>query len=465
MKGIQMNFDDAVLSRLRPAGPGPSGNRSAFAFRSILLFLFFSSACINCAKDTPASPAVQESSDFLPGPVIPESLGFNLHITGPERDLNRIRESGIRIVRKDLFWDSVEKVKGQFAFGEYDRLLQGLEQRGIRVLFILCYGNALYPRPEDTEEGREAYARFAAEAARHYKGRNILWEIWNEPNVMHFWKGPGDHNSVEFADQYVTLVKKTVPAMRGADPGCFIAGGSVSCLWVNSFRWIDRCLKQGLLKTGINCLSVHPYGFSRPELAVDEGYGHLRAMLAQAGEPDFPVLNTEVGYNADEAYLGRADLRLEHQAWHFVRQYLVDLMCGIRMTIWYNWNDDHGFRLVNDDMSSLPVFTACSTMTRSLSGYAYHERLETDSKRDFVLVFKKALSLTKLVCWTTPRNRDDAPETAGRHDVVIPAGVAADSVRVHDLYGNYRSAAVTEGKITLSLTGSPLTVELEDAGH
>jgi hypothetical protein len=455
-----MNLVDANIIRHRPKGTGPQGTKPASTFRSVLLLLFVSSACINCAKDSPTSPAPSLSPDPLPGRKIPEAVGFNLHITGPERDLNRIQESGIKIVRKDLFWDSVEKIKGQYAFGEYDRLLLGLEQRGIRTLFILCYGNPLYPRPEDTEEGREAYARFAAEAVRHYKGRNVLWEIWNEPNVMHFWKGPGDHNSVEFADQYIELVKKTVPAMTEADPGCCILGGSVSCLWVNSFRWLDRCFKQGLLNTGIHGLSVHPYGFSRPELAIDEGYGHLRSMLAQYGAPDFPVLNTEVGYNADEAYLGRADLRLEHQAWHFVRQHLVDLMCGVRMTIWYNWNDDHGFRLVNDDMSGLPVFNACITMIGSLGGYHYQERIDTGSGRDYVLVFQKEPSLRKLVCWTTPQNRDDTPEKAGRHDVVIRVETTSDSLRIHNLYGNAGSVAVAEDKITLTLTGSPLYVEL-----
>ena len=434
------------------------GIKSASFSRFVLILLFITLPYLNCKKVAPTSPVKSSSFNPLPGRTIPEAVGFNLHITGPDRDLDRINESGIKFVRKDLFWNSVERLKGQYSFSEYDRLLLGLEQRGIRAILILCYGNPIYPKPEDTEEGREAYARFAAEAVRHYKGRNVLWEIWNEPNVMHFWKGPGDHNSNEFADQYVAMVKKAVPAMREADPDCYIAGGAVSCLWVNSFKWLDRCFKQGLLKTGINALSVHPYGFARPELCIDEGYGHLRRMLTQYGASDFPVLNTEVGYNADEAILGPKSLRLEHQAWHFVRQHLVDLMCDIRMTIWYTWNDDHGFRLVDDDMSALPVFTACKTMIELLSGYHYAERIETGSDLDYVLVFKKDPAQRKLVCWTTPQGRDDTPEKAGKHDVGIPAGIA--SVNLHDIYGNVSSVTTTDGKITLSLTGSPQYVDI-----
>jgi hypothetical protein len=431
--------------------------RLAFIFVFVLWFN------ITCKKSTQVHPEEQSAGNVLPGITIPEAVGYNLHITGPDRDLNRIYESGIKVVRKDLFWNSVERSIGIFTFNDYDNLVAGLEKRGILTLFILCYRNPLYPNPESTEEGREAYARFAAKAVEHFKGRDVIWELWNEPNVKHFWEGPADHNSDEFADQYVSLVKKTVPEMRKADSTCYILGGAVSCLWVNSFRWLDRCFKQGLLGTGINALSVHPYGFARPELCIDEGYGHLRNMLNQYGASNtFPVLNTEVGYNADEAYLGPEHLRLEHQAWHFVRQYLVDLMCGIRMTIWYNWNDDHGFRLVNDDMSALPVYTACQTMIELLSGYHFVEKIETGSDLDYVLAFENEQAHRKLVCWTTPQNRDDTPEKARSHAVHISIDSNYSSVNLYDLNGSVNSSTINDGKITLILSGSPQYVDIND---
>lgn len=432
-------------------------------FSFLLPVLIIPLLFVTCQKDTPSTPAKLEADPLLAGETIPEAIGFNLHITGPESDLTRIQEAGIKVVRKDLFWNSIETTKGHYTFTNYDNLLNGLERRGIRVMFILCYGNPLYPKPEVTLEGREAYARFAAEAVKHYKGNNILWELWNEPNVMHFWSGPGDHNSDEFADQYVALVKKTVPVMREADPDCYIVGGAVSCLWVNSFSWLDRCFEQGLLETGIDALSVHPYGFARPELCIDEGYGYLRNMLTNCGaSADFPVLNSEVGYNADEDYLGPANLRLQHQAWHFVRQYLVDLMCGIRMTIWYNWNDDHGFRLVNDDMSPLPVYTACQTMLGLLNGFHYVEKIETDSNLDYILAFENAQEHRKLVCWTTPPNRDDTPEKAGMHTVSIPVQTDSASVDVYTIEGQIRSVTVTDNKIPLVLSGSPQYIDFKN---
>ena len=277
---------------------------------------------------------------------------------------------------------------------------------------------------------------------------------------MHFWKGPGDHNSDAFADQYVALVKKAVPAMRQADPDCYILGGSVSCLWVNSFKWLDRCFKQGLLKTGLNGLSVHPYGFARPELCIGEGYGHLREMMAQYGAPkDFPVVNTEAGYSTADKSLGPQALRLEHQAWHFVRQHLVDQMCDIRLTTWYNWNDDPGHKIARDDLSPLPVYSACRTMVDELTGYHYVQRLQTGSDLDYVLVFENASGRRKMVAWTTPRGRDDTPDTAKAHDFSLPAGSTPGPVVVRDLYGKEVPAKVEAKTITLTLSGSPLYVE------
>lgn len=434
--------------------------RSIFFYQFILLILLACMHSLGCSKNNPVSvknEPIETNSDLS---NIPETIGFNIHITGPERDLGKIQESGIKIVRKDLFWNSVEQSKYIFDFSNYDKLVEGLEERGIRILFILCYGNSIYLEPENTSEGRRSYARYAAEAVKHFKGRNVWWEIWNEPNIEHFWNGPGTHNSNEFADQYVELVKQTVPEMRKADPDCYIIVGAVSCLWINSFRWLDRCFEQGLLDTDINALSVHPYGFARPELCFEEGYEYLRKMLQKYGaDSDFPVLNTEVGYNAEEEYLGPKQLRLEHQAWHFVRQVLIDQMCDIKMTIWYNWNDDFGFRIVNENLSALPVFNACKFLTENLQGFHYVEKLNTGSDLDFVLVFENESQNKKLVCWTTPYNRDDTPDKARKHTINLTVNVQSDSLNLYDIYGRKSAIKVNEGKITLPISGSPLYID------
>jgi hypothetical protein len=323
--------------------------------------------------------------------------------------------------------------------------------------------------PETTDGGRDAYAKWAAASARHFKGRNVIWEIWNEPNVG-FWHGnKGEKmNSAEFAGEYVALVKKTVPAMRAAAPGCFILAGSVSCLWRESFKWIEEAFKQGLLQTGINALSVHPYGFPYSERCIDprpqdapadneSGYSTLRQKLAKYNAPrDFPVLNTEVGYPTGKK------VTLDQQAMLFVRQYMVDQMCDIRMTIWYNWDerDAANHRVRSNGPEPLPVYNACKNITAELAGYHFVERLKVGSDVDYAIAFENGSKGRKIVAWTAAQPSKDAPDTPVAHNVGIPTGGTGGPVAVRDLYGKEVQAKVAAGTVTLNLTGSPQYIDL-----
>jgi polysaccharide biosynthesis protein PslG len=143
-------------------------------------------------------------------------VGVNTHY-GADVDpgIDRLATAGVRLVRNDLTWDQIEREPGQYDFSGPDRVVTALEQRGIRILFVLDYGNPVYgpPRAVVDEAGRQAFAAFAAAVAHRYGGRGHLWEIWNEPNL--FWSAPG--NGPDPA-QYARLVTVTVPALRAADP-------------------------------------------------------------------------------------------------------------------------------------------------------------------------------------------------------------------------------------------------------
>jgi len=399
----------------------------------------------------------------LPSTTIPASFGFNIHITGPDKDWDEIKSVGGKYVRWDFSWDNIEKTKGVYNLAGHDKMLDALDARGIRVVAVLAYRNPLYKDPETTDEGREAYSKFAAECVKHFKGRGFMWEIWNEPNVG-FWHGTGGKmNSPEYAQDYVALVKKALPAMRAADPDCYILGGSVSCLWKNSFQWVDAVFKEGLLQTGINALSVHPYGYPRPELCMEggkpgeEGYDLLREKMAKANAPkDFPVLDTEVGYSLKKG-------NPEQQGMLGVRTYLVDQMCNIRMTIWYNWDENDAKEMRVRTIGSeqpLPIYNAFKNMTAELTGFHYVERLPGESKLDYIPSFVNEAGDRKVVAWTTPQGRDEKVDQAKAHDVSIPTG-GASSVVVHDLLGKVVEAKVADGKVTVNLTGSPVYVLLK----
>ena len=176
----------------------------------------------------------------IPDNVFPNGVGVNIHFTrGHQRDLDMIAAAGFRIVRMDFLWGSTERIRGVYDWSEYDELTRELERRGIRAYYILDYSNPLYEGTVITlnpDTGREedrttasprrpesitAFARWAAAAAGHFRGRHIVWEIWNEPNIQ-FWKPQPD------VKQYIALALATCKAIREADPQATIVAPRVS---------------------------------------------------------------------------------------------------------------------------------------------------------------------------------------------------------------------------------------------
>ena len=124
----------------------------------------------------------------LPIFQVPDCLGVNIHFSEPrEHDLSLIAAAGFRTIRMDLVWAAVEREKGQYDFASYKALTEAMRARDMTPLYILDYSNKLYEenRSVKTEAGREAFARFAAQAVKEL-GKGILWEIWNEPNLKQF---------------------------------------------------------------------------------------------------------------------------------------------------------------------------------------------------------------------------------------------------------------------------------------
>src|SRR5262249_34398899 len=81
-------------------------------------------------------------------PPLADVIGVNTHY-GADVDpgIDRFAAAGVRLVRNDLTWEQIEREPGQYDFSGPDRVVAALERRGIRILFILDYGNPLYGPP------------------------------------------------------------------------------------------------------------------------------------------------------------------------------------------------------------------------------------------------------------------------------------------------------------------------------
>lgn len=390
----------------------------------------------------------------FPSDVLPQSAGIQLKGGNTSAEnLDQIQALGFKYVRRGFIWPSIEKTPGQYDFSAYDRLVNDAEKRGLSVLGCLALNNKAFALVKDPA-GREAFAKFAAAAAAHYKGRPVIWELWNEPNNAGMWGKHGKANSDAFADEYSEFVKVVAPAMRKANPGAIIVAGSVN-LYESSFGWMKRCFDNGVLKAGLDGWSVHPYTTKSPEDHLLY-YTRIRKMLAEYGAPaDFALLNSERGYpiGKAEGYAGGDPaLSREYQSWHFVRQYLCDVLADVKLSIWYEWSGNEGFSL-KTSTEEMPAMLASKIMLAQLDGYKLARRLDLGSPQDYALAFTKPGGATKLVVWTSPPS-GQSPDKIVAHDVVIPVQASGQLARF-DIYGKQDSVEVIQGKITLHLTGAP----------
>ncbi|HEY3412097.1 MAG TPA: cellulase family glycosylhydrolase [Armatimonadota bacterium] len=355
----------------------------------------------------------------IPSQTFPDAFGVNIHFTkGAPGEVEALSQA-YKVARMDFGWGSIERVRGQYDFADYDGLARELEANGVRPLFILDYGNDLYGKgPVRTPEQRKAYAAFCVAAARHFKGRKIMWEFWNEPNGTGFWGGRPD------PEEYASMVNAAAPAILKADRNATLLLGAFA-----GFPWdyIETVFKRGCLRWA-DAVSVHPYRSGYPETATQD-YTRLRRLIAQySPNRDVPIISGEWGYSTNRK-TGIPELR---QAQYLVRQRLNNVRCGILTSIWYDWKEDgpdpdeneHHFGSTHQDFSPKPAYIAARTMTKTLAGYKFVRMLE-DGPDKYVMLLRNAKGESALALWTIGPtaayklsrlvDRLDGVEMDGRH--------------------------------------------------
>jgi hypothetical protein len=405
----------------------------------------------------------------IPEPVIPAGVGVNIHfVRGHERDLDLIAAGGFKFVRMDFTWAGIERKRGEYDWSGYEELTANLEKRGLRPLYILDYSNPLYEEEVTSKnpisgeqhkttaspqhpESVAAFAKWAGAAARHFSGRKIIWEIWNEPNI-HFWQPKPD------VQQYITLARATAKAIREADPNATIVGPATS-----GFPWefLEEFFESGALEY-LDAVSVHPYrDYKKPPESAGADYAKLRDLIERhapaAKKNKVPILSGEWGYATHTK-----GLPLETQAAFAARQQLANLLNGIPLSIWYDWKNDgndpgereHNFGTVWPDLKPKPSYLAIQTLTRELHGYRVARLHDTGSTSHFVLGLTNAAGETKLAAWTLGEVKEVTVEVSPREigSVSIVGGLGARA-----------EAILRDGRLTVRLNAMPQYISLGKA--
>ncbi len=333
-------------------------------------------------------------------PPFPTEFGVNIHFTQPAPgEMDLLKKMGCQVVRMDFAWSTIETEKGKYNFRAYDGLVAELERAKIRPYFILDYGNAYYQKGGLTDPlAQDAFARFAGEAVKHFRGKGIIWEIWNEPNILPFWTPKPD------VQAYIQLAKKTVRQIRKSDPSAWVVGPATS-----GFDWefLEAVFASGLLED-FDAVSVHPYRPGSPE-SVWEDYAKLDSMMEFFGRRR-PILSGEWGYSTF-----RRGVSEKRQASYLMRMWALNAAAKVPISIFYDWRDDgpsddeneHRFGVIRQNSEPKPSFSAAQRWLEMMGKWRVARRLEDDKGRVTLLLESKTSDALSTLSWDP--NSDELP--------------------------------------------------------
>jgi len=234
--------------------------------------------------------------------------------------------------------------------------------------------------------------------------------------------------------------------MRAADPGCKIVAPATSRI---DLKFIEKVFQAGILKW-LDAVTVHPYRGKEPETVTAE-YRRLRELIDKYAPPEkkgLPILSGEWGYSL--LHFRGTPNPSERQASYLARQFLINLMNDVRLSIWYDWHDDgpdpneyeHNFGTVTHTYERKPAYFAAWTLLHTLSGMRFLSRLPLKSPDDYALLFSNG-DRTAIAIWTTEKP----------HSVSLP--VKGKRLQVISMYGENRTMEAKDGKLKIELTHNP----------
>ncbi|MGE4351537.1 MAG: hypothetical protein AB7E52_05030 [Bdellovibrionales bacterium] len=332
-----------------------------------------------------------------------------------DNDMDRLYKLGFRFVRFSVGWTGIERQKSVYTWSTLDTLIAKVRAHHLKMVIPLLGGNPLYdgeilapqpntdhvktrPHAPHSAESIDAYARFAAQAVLRYGTQDIVWEIWNEPDLARFWPpGPDVQATAVLTEAACRKVRQIAPKATLVGPALGrvpdVRDGVTPAFW-------DAFLTSGAVRC-LDALSVHPYrhGAEEPE-AVFVDYATLIKWMAKR-QVYLPLISTELGYSG-------LQVTPEQQAAYLPRARLIDILWGVPLSIAYEWRDSRDdpadleghFGLTTITGQDKPVMKVFEALWPRLKDARLERQIATQNPRDLLLLVQHEDGLKGLVGWT-----------------------------------------------------------------
>lgn len=242
-----------------------------------------------------------------------------------------IERMGFGGTRLAFEWGKLEPTRGIYYWDRQDTIIAQLEAVGVGTYGMIGYSPD-WARPANTRQthrpvvdgstarGDTAFAAFAAAAARRYRGRIDRWEVWNEPNILHFWVHMrGRQNLGPDPVDYAALFRLAADSILAANPDAVVSTAGLapgpnrrravpgSPSGYPAAMYLDSLLAMGIRSQAIG---IHPYTKRPRWLDVPAGtpldpsnkvLNETLAVLGAYGLGDTPLWITEWGVDLRDA--------------------------------------------------------------------------------------------------------------------------------------------------------------------
>ncbi len=388
--------------------------------------------------------------------ALADHVGVNVHFLKDDRALDVVEATGFRWIRMDAEWNEIERSTGQYDFSGFDGLVNAASRRNLHVLAILDYGHAVHTgggmKPPRSLAAIQAYAAFCEATARHFAGRGITFEIWNEPDVDSFWDGTPD------AYEYAGVLRAGIDAVKRGDPAARVLTGGLSAPYNITYAFWNVLERREAL-VGAGGLGAHLYGTDVPE----QRWGDILLLDEQAARamPGQKAWCTEWGFSSTKTSPtanGHSEAARHTQAVKFVRELLVGWWANLPLNILYELKDDggdaadpeHNFGLLTQDYAEKPALVAVRQLLSVAGNHRLVAMADDPNVPDDVHAVCLDGSADKIyVVWLE--------ETAGRVSVQVPGRTGW----IHDMLGRRISpsdAAATA--IDLTSADGPVYIQV-----
>jgi hypothetical protein len=260
------------------------------------------------APAAPAAPAPRTSTGF--------GYGIQAHIYGGDAQIyGLITGMGFNWVKQQVEWSRIETAKGQYNWGDIDRIVSGARAAGLNILLSVVKAPA-WARPggdfsvEGPPNNPQDFADFMGAMAARYKGRVQAYEVWNEQNLHYEWG-----NEPINAARYVDMLRRCYSAIKAADPGAIVVSGAPTPTGMNDGKIAidDRLYLEQMYQAGLarycDAVGVHPSGYNNPPDADWRTWSDPSAPSFK-GHPSFFFRGTMEGYRNIMVKYGDGNKRL-----------------------------------------------------------------------------------------------------------------------------------------------------------